>query len=107
MGPRPKKVEDATGTVLKPVSEESAVTDVLGKITSGQADAGLVYVTDAAGAGDKVTSVPFPESSDAVNTYPIAVLKDSKNAAAAQKFVDLVTGPEGQKVLAAAGFAAP
>jgi molybdate transport system substrate-binding protein len=106
-GSAAKKVEDATGTVLKPVSEESAVTDVLGKITSGQADAGLVYVTDAAGAGDKVTSVPFPESSDAVNTYPIAVLKDSKNAAAAQKFVDLVSGPEGQKVLAAAGFAAP
>jgi len=106
-GSAAKKVEDATGTVLKPVSEESAVTDVLGKITSGQADAGLVYVTDAAGAGDKVTSVPFRESSDAVNTYPIAVLKGSKNAATAQKFVDLVTGPEGQKVLAAAGFAAP
>ena len=51
--------------------------------------------------------MPFPESSDAVNTYPIAVLKESKNAAAAQKFVDLVSGPEGQKVLAAAGFAAP
>ena len=66
-----------------------------------------MYVTDAKGAGDKVTAVPFPESSGAVNTYPIAVLKESKNPAAAQKFVDLVTGPEGQKVLAAAGFAAP
>ena len=106
-GSATEKVEKATGVTLTPVSEESAVTDVLGKITSGQADAGLVYVTDAAGAGDKVTSVPFPESSGAVNTYPIAVLKDSKNSAAAQKFVDLVTGPEGQKVLAAAGFAAP
>jgi molybdate transport system substrate-binding protein len=106
-GSAAKKVEDATGTVLTPVSEESAVTDVLGKISSGQADAGLVYVTDAAGAGDKVTSVQFPESRDAVNTYPIAVLKDSKNRAAAQKFVDLASAPEGQKVLAAAGFAAP
>ena len=57
--------------------------------------------------GDKVTAVPFPESSGAVNTYPIAVLKESKNPAATQKFVELVTGPEGQKVLAAAGFAAP
>jgi len=66
-----------------------------------------VYVTDAKGAGDKVTEVPFPESSGAVNTYPIAVLKASKNPAAAQKFVDLVSGPEGQKVLTAAGFAAP
>ena len=47
-------------STLAPVSEESAVTDVLGKITSGQADAGLVYVTDAAGAGDKVTADPVP-----------------------------------------------
>ena len=106
-GSAAEKVEQATGVTLAPVSEESAVTDVLGKITTGQADAGLVYVTDAAGAGDEVTSVPFPESSGAVNTYPIATLKDSKNAATAQKFVELVTGPEGQKVLAAAGFAAP
>jgi len=106
-GSATEKVEQATGVALIPVSEESAVTDVLGKITSGQADAGLVYVTDAQGAGDKVTAIPFPESSGAVNTYPIAVLKESTNPAAAQKFVDLVTGPQGQDVLAAAGFAAP
>jgi molybdate transport system substrate-binding protein len=106
-GTATKKIEDATGTVLTPVSEESSVTDVLGKITSGQADAGLVYVTDALAAGNKVTAVAFPESSGAVNTYPIAVLEESKNTAAAQKFVDLVTGPAGRKVLAAGGFAAP
>jgi molybdate transport system substrate-binding protein len=106
-GSATQKVEQSTGVTLTPVSEESAVTDVLGKITSGQADAGLVYVTDAKGAGDKVTEVPFPESNGAVNTYPIAALKASKNPAAAQKFVDLVSGPGGQKVLAAAGFAAP
>jgi molybdate transport system substrate-binding protein len=106
-GSATETVEKATGVALTPVSEESAVTDVLGKITSGQADAGLVYVTDAAGAGDKVTSIPFSEASGAVNTYPIAVLKQSKNTASAQKFVDLVAGPEGQKVLAEAGFAAP
>ena len=106
-GSAAETVENATGVQLNPVSEESAVTDVLGKVTSGQADAGLVYVTDAAGAGDKVTSVAFPESSGAVNTYPIALLTGSKNAATAQKFIDLVTGPEGQKVLAEAGFAAP
>ena len=106
-GAATKKVEAATGTALTPVSEESTVTDVLGKVTSGQADAGLVYVTDAAGAGDKVTAVAFPEAGGAVNTYPIAVLKGSKNAATAQRFVDLVTGPDGRKVLAGAGFAAP
>lgn len=106
-GSATEKLEKATGVTLTPVSEESAVTDVLGKVTSGQADAGLVYVTDAAGAGDEVTAVPFPESSGAVNTYPIALLKDSTKAATARKFVDLVTGPEGQRVLAAAGFAGP
>lgn len=106
-GSATKKVEDATGTTIPAVSEESAVTDVLGKVTSGQADAGLVYVTDAAGAGDKVTAVQFPESSEAVNTYPIAVLKSSGNASTAAAFEALVTGPTGRQVLAEAGFAAP
>jgi molybdate transport system substrate-binding protein len=100
-------VEKATNVKLNPVSEESQVTDVLGKVTSGQADAGLVYVTDAQSAGDKVTAVAFPESSDAVNIYPIAVLKQSKNQELAKKFVDRVTGEAGQKVLNAAGFAKP
>jgi molybdate transport system substrate-binding protein len=100
-------VEKATNVKLNPVSEESQVTDVLGKVTSGQADAGLVYVTDAQGAGDKVTAVAFPETSDAVNIYPIAVLKQSKNQELAKKFVDLVTGEAGQKALNAAGFAKP
>ena len=59
------------------------------------------------GAGDKVTAVNFAESAGAVNTYPIAVLKQSKDAELAGKFVDLVTGEAGQKVLNAAGFAAP
>jgi len=106
-GSAAQKIEQAAGVKLTPVSEESAVTDVLAKITSGQADADLVYVTDAKDAGEAVTAVPFPESSDAVNTYSITVLKDSKNAKTAQAFVDLVTGPAGRKVLAEAGFAAP
>ena len=52
-------------------------------------------------------SVPFPEAAGAVNTYPIAVLKESKSQELARKFVDLVTGDAGQKVLNAAGFAKP
>ncbi len=47
------------------------MTDVLNKVTAGQADAGLVYVTDAASAGDKMTAVAFPEAAQAVNTYPL------------------------------------
>lgn len=106
-GSATKKVEDATKVKLNPVSEESSVTDVLTKVTTGQADAGVVYVTDAIGAGDKVAEVDFAESSVAVNTYPIAVLKGAANADAAKKFVDLVTSEAGQKVLSAAGFAKP
>jgi molybdate transport system substrate-binding protein len=106
-GSATQSVEKATGVTLNPVSEESSVTDVLNKVTTGEADAGLVYVTDVKGAGDKVAAVEFPEAADAVNTYPIAVLKESKNPELARKFVDLVTGESGQKVLSAAGFAKP
>jgi len=106
-GSATEKVEKATGVELKPVSEESSVTDVLNKVTTGEADAGVVYVTDVAGAGDKVTGVEFPESKDAVNTYPIASLKDSANAELAKKFVEYVTGGAGQKVLDQAGFGKP
>jgi molybdate transport system substrate-binding protein len=106
-GSAAQNIEQATGVMLNPVSEESSVSDVLNKVTAGQADAGLVYVTDAKGAGDKVSAVAFPEAAGAVNTYPIAVLKDSKNPELAHEFVDLVTGLTGQKVLTAAGFAKP
>jgi molybdate transport system substrate-binding protein len=106
-GSAAEKVEKTAGVQLDPVSEESQVTDVLGKVTSGEADAGLVYVTDAQGAGDKVTAVPFPESAAAANTYPIAVLEQSEDQELAGKFVELVTGEAGQKVLSAAGFAKP
>jgi molybdate transport system substrate-binding protein len=101
------KIEKATNTVIKPVSEENAVTDVLGKVESGEADAGLVYVTDVQGAADKVKGIAFEESRQAVNTYPIAALTASKNADLAGQFVQLVTGTEGQQVLADAGFAKP
>ncbi len=105
-GSATEKVEKATGVALDPVSEESQVTDVLGKVTSGEADAGLVYVTDALGAGDKVAAVNFPESAEAVNTYPIAVLEQSRQPELARRFIELVTGGAGRKALQAAGFAA-
>lgn len=101
------KVEKATGTTLRPVSEESSVTDVLGKITSGEADAGLVYVTDVRTAGDKVKGISFSESDQAVNTYPIATVGSSKNKDLANAFIDMVIGSEGKKVLGDAGFGAP
>ena len=106
-GSATKKVEDAAGITLTPKSEESSVTDVLNKVQTGEADAGLVYVTDVKGAGDKVEGVAFPESFAAVNVYPIGALKAGKNVSLAQEFVAVVAGPEGRKVLEAAGFGAP
>ena len=101
------KAQEATGVTLSPVSEEQSVTDVLGKVTSGEADAGLVYVTDVTAAGDAVTGVPFPESDDIVNTYPIVALKDSEHADLAEEFVELVLSDTGQSILEEAGFAKP
>lgn len=101
------RVEDSTGVRLNPVSEEPSVTDALNKVTSGQADAALVYVTDALSAGDKVATVHFPEAAGAVNVYPIAVLKKAPLPLSARKFVSLVTSDTGQKMLAHAGFAKP
>src|SRR6201996_7567844 len=106
-GSAAQRIEDNTGVHLNPVSEESVSSGVLGKVTSGDADAGLVYLTDAHKAGDKVTAVQFPESNEAVNIYPIAILKHASQPALAQKFVDLVTGATGQRVLTQAGFASP
>lgn len=100
-------VEEATGVELTPVSEESSVTDVLGKVTSGEADAGLVYVTDVIAAGDAVEGIEFDESGEAVNTYPIAALTASGTADLAEAFVAFITGDAGRSVFDAAGFGRP
>lgn len=92
-------------TETHPVSEENSVTDVLGKVTSGQADVGLVYRTDVIGAGDDAEAVDFPESDNAVNRYPIARTTDASPDA--QSFIDRVTGPEGRTALDDAGFGTP
>jgi molybdate transport system substrate-binding protein len=106
-GAATRRVEDGARVRLNPVSEELSVTDVLNKVTTGQADAGLVYVTDARGAGNKVSTVDFPEAAGAVNVYPLAVLKNAPQPALAQKFAAMVTGEPGRNVLAQLGFGKP
>ena len=93
------KLEETSGIDLQPVSEENAVTDVLGKVTSGQADAGLVYITDAAGAGDQVAVVDVPEAQDIINKYPIGVTANAANPELAQAWVDYVLSDHGQQKL--------
>ncbi|MBV1777562.1 molybdate ABC transporter substrate-binding protein [Paeniglutamicibacter sp. ABSL32-1] len=106
-GTATKAVEESTKTPLAPVSEESSVTDVMGKVTSGEADAGLVYVTDILAAGDKVKGIKFPEAKTAVNTYPLATVATSPSKDLANAFTEFVAGPEGRKVLTDAGFGTP
>jgi molybdate transport system substrate-binding protein len=101
------QVEASAGMDLSPSSEEQSVTDVLGKVISGEADAGLVYVTDVESAGDQVEGIKLPESEDVVNRYPIATVSDGKQSDLAQEFLDLVTGDRGQRVLSSAGFGKP
>ena len=103
-GAATQKIATALGMTLAPVSEENAVTDVLGKVASGEADAGVVYRTDVQGAGSKVEGISFPETDDAVNRYPIAVLEGSAEPGVAQAFIDLVNDYQGQAILAVAGF---
>jgi molybdate transport system substrate-binding protein len=103
-GAAAEKIEKATGVALSPVSEEADVKSTLGKVTSGDADAGLVYVTDVQAAGPDVSGVNFPEASQATTNYPIAVLRSAPQAQLAQQFVDAVTGTDGQQALKEAGF---
>ncbi len=106
-GAAARAVAEAAGVTLDPVSEEQSVTDVLGKVTSGEADAGLVYVTDVAAAGDAVEGITFPESRDVVNTYPIAPLADADDAELAADFAAFALSDRGRAVLADLGFGPP
>lgn len=95
------------GVTAKPVSQEVDVRAVLNKVSLGEADAGIVYVTDVKSAGTRVTGVDIPEQHQVVARYPIAVVKDSRNAALAHRFVDYLVSPAGQLVLAEFGFSKP
>ena len=105
-GEATKKLAEAQGITLKPVSEEQKVTDVRGKVESGEADAGIVYTTDAAAAKDKADKIDIPDGG-VVNHYPIAQTAEPENPAGAQVFIDAVTGKAGQEILAKHGFGKP
>ncbi|MET8290365.1 molybdate ABC transporter substrate-binding protein [Streptomyces sp. NPDC005132] len=106
-GAAAQKALDANSLKLTPVSYEQDVKSALTKVELKEADAAVVYKTDVNAAGDKVEGVEFPESAKDINDYPIVLLKDAPNAAAAKEFIALVQSPEGQKVLTAAGFLQP
>ena len=106
-GAAARKALDASKLKLTPVSYEEDVKSALNKVVLKEADAAVVYKTDVKAAGDKVEGVEFPESADAVNDYPIALLKDAPNPTVAKAFIALVQSAEGQQVLNQAGFLKP
>jgi molybdate transport system substrate-binding protein len=91
----------------KPRSNELDVKSTLAKLTAGEADAVIVYVTDVTAAGSKVTGVAIPDDQNVVATYPIAVVKATKHHAEAEAFVDAMVSGGGQRSLQARGFLAP
>ncbi|MFM9376453.1 molybdate ABC transporter substrate-binding protein [Gordonia sp. VNK21] len=95
-----EKAITAIGGQAHPVSRAVDVRAALGSVTSGEADAALVYQTDAASAGDKVEIIEIPDAP--VNEYPAASLSDS-----GREFVELLTSEQGKKILTDAGFGTP
>ena len=96
-------VLDRAGVVVRPVSLELDVKAVARTVAAGEADAGIVYVTDVPAAA----RVDIPASANVVATYPVAVVRAAGDRAGAQAFVDRLLGPAGRSALAAHGFELP
>lgn len=90
---------------VTPSSLEPDVRAVLTKVITDEADAGIVYRTDVAAAGDQVEGIAIPDDINVLNEYPIAVTTDAKDGS--QAFVDFVTSDEGQQILRRWGFTSP
>ena len=98
-------LDKATVTV-RPVSLELDVKAVLRKVASGEADAGIVYVSDVSAAGSGVTGIAIPPEHNVIAAYPIAVVRGTARRGAAQAFVDELLEGLGRDALLAHGFAA-
>jgi molybdate transport system substrate-binding protein len=80
------------------------VTSVLSEVALGQADAGIVYTTDASTDPTALNTIAIPDNLNVIATYPIAPIKASKSLSIAQEFIAFVTGSTGQSTLASYGF---
>jgi molybdate transport system substrate-binding protein len=94
----------SAGVTVTPKSLETDVKSVVSKIELGEADAGIVYVTDVKAAGSKVTGVPIPDSVNVIATYPIVAVKGTRNSALANAFIAYVLSADGQATLQSFGF---
>jgi len=95
---------DRAGVTVAPVSLEVDVKSVLRRVTSGEADAGVVYVTDVASAGASVTGVDIPDDQNVIARYPAAIVRATGNRESAQAYLDELSVGAGQTALLAHGF---
>lgn len=102
-----KKILSRQHLDVHPVSLEPSVRSVLTKVELGEADAGLVYATDAHAGGKKVSTVDIPAGKNAVAHYPAAVVKDTGHRKAAEEFTRYLTSTAGFAFLADEGFLKP
>jgi molybdate transport system substrate-binding protein len=85
-------------------SRELNVRQVLTKVSLGEADAGVVYKTDAMSAQNKVTAIEIPDTVNVIADYPIAVVAGAPQLDLAKEWLATVLGSEGQQILRATGF---
>jgi molybdate transport system substrate-binding protein len=103
------RILDTAGVTLPSdkVTRGQDVKATLAAVTTGDADAAIVYVTDAKTAGKAVTAVTIPDAQNAIAIYPMVVLKAAGDPAAARAFVNYVASPKGEATLASYGFLPP
>jgi molybdate transport system substrate-binding protein len=107
VGAYAQQVFTKAGVTVVPKSLEENVKAVVTKVTSGEADAGIVYATDVDAAGPAAQGVAIPGELNVVAVYPIVATEHAANGAAARAFIEHLTGGAGQATLAEFGFAAP
>jgi len=95
------------GVTVSPVSKEADVKSAVAKVTTGEADATIVYVTDVNAAGSKGQGIEIPDAQNVIAEYPIAIVKATRNHAGAAAFVDAVVAASGQDALHKRGFLPP
>lgn len=95
------------GVKLTARSQEQDVNAVITKVSTGEADAGIVYVTDVTAAGSRVQGVDIPDQQNVVASYPVAPVKGGANPEGARAFIDFLLSSAGQAILARYGFARP
>ena len=91
------------GVNVKPASLELEVTAVLTKVALGEADAGIVYVSDIVTSGN-VDGIAIPDAQNVIADYPIARLDAAQNKSGADAFITYVLSSQGQAILVGAGF---